>query len=345
VNDRTIEWLLQSEPWIEYRTRLDLLEQPETDPQVSAARKAMIADPKIKALLHELANWPGVVLNSHQSAGQPFHKLAFIADLGLRISDPPVKKIVKKVMEHQSRQGPFQLPMNIPAHFGGSGRDEWAWALCDAPVIVAALIRMGMSEDPRVQAAVDYLDSLVRGNGWPCAVSPELGNFRGPGRKDDPCPYATLVMLKVLAHMPELHESKSAKIGVGSLLTLWDESKDKHPYMFYMGTDFRKLKAPLFWYDILHVLDVLSHFKWVGKDKRFKQMLNVVESKADGEGRCTPESIWTAWKEWDFGQKKVPSKGLTFYVQRILKRINQSVAQDFDKLMLEHRKGERNEDT
>jgi hypothetical protein len=240
--------------------------------------------------------------------------------LGFNVSDPPIKKITKKVMAHQSEQGPFQLPTNIPTHFGGSGKDVWAWALCDAPIIVSALTQMGLSDDKRVQTAVKYLDELVRENGWPCAVSPELGKFRGPGRKDDPCPYATLVILKALAVIPKLNESKSAKIGVETLLTLWDESKERHPYMFFMGTDFRKLKAPLFWYDILHVLDVLSHFKWAMKDKRFKEMLKLVESKSDGDGRYIPESIWTAWKDWDFSQKKIPSRGLTLFVQRIQKR-------------------------
>jgi hypothetical protein len=322
MKDKTVEWLLQGEPWIEYRTRLDLLNQPENDPQVVAARKGMLADAKIQSLLTELMDWPGIVLNSHKSASQPFHKLEFIADLGLNINDPPVKKIFQRVMKHQSKQGPFQLPTNVPTHFGGSGKDEWAWALCDAPVLLYALIQMGLGEDQRVQSAIKYLNELVRENGWPCAASPELGKFRGPGRKDDPCPYATLVMLKVLAQIPELRESKSAKIGVETLLSLWDKSQEQHPYMFFMGTDFRKLKAPLFWYDILHVLDVLSHFKWAGKDKRFKAMLDVAVSKADKDGQFIPESIWTAWKDWDFGQKKVPSKGLTFYVQRILKRTN-----------------------
>ncbi|MCQ3936643.1 MAG: hypothetical protein DPW18_06305 [Chloroflexi bacterium] len=320
MNDKTIEWLLRSEAWIEYRTRLDLLEQPPDDPQVVAARKNMLADPKIKSLLAELTNWPGEVLNSHRSASQPFHKLSFIADLGLNAGDPPVKRIVDKVMKHQSKQGPFQLPTNVPAHFGGSGRDEWAWALCDAPVIVSSLIQMGKRDDPRVQTAVEHLNGLVRDNGWPCAVSPELGKFRGPGRKDDPCPYATLVMLKVLAHTPELREGKSAKTGVETLLSLWEKSREQHPYMFFMGTDFRKLKAPLFWYDILHVLDVLSYFKWAWKDKRFKEMLNLVTARADDDGRFTPESVWTAWKDWDFSQKKIPSPGLTLFVLRILKR-------------------------
>jgi hypothetical protein len=227
-------------------------------------------------------------------------------------------------MKHQSKQGPFQLPMNIPVHFGGSGEDEWAWALCDAPVIVSSLIQLGMYDDPRVQIAIDYMNGLIRENGWPCAVSPELGKFRGPGRKDDPCPYATLVMLKVLAHAPDIRKSKAAEIGVETLLSLWEESNEKHPYMFFMGTDFRKLKAPLFWYDILHVLDVLSHFAWTRKDKRFQQMLKTVEAKANSDGQFISESVWTAWKDWDFSQKKVPSKGLTFFVARIMKRVSPS---------------------
>src|SRR3990170_4726691 len=136
MNNKTVEWLLEGEAWVTYRTRLDLLSQPEDDPQVLAARKSMLADPKIQSLLAELADWPGTVLNSHKSASQPFHKLSFIADIGLNVHDPLVKRIVDKVMKHRSQQGPFQLPMNIPVHFGGGGKDEWAWALCDAPVIV-----------------------------------------------------------------------------------------------------------------------------------------------------------------------------------------------------------------
>jgi hypothetical protein len=321
MNETTLNWLLEGEPWIVYRTRVDLLGQAEIDPQVITARKAMLADSKIQSLLAELSEWPGAVLNSHKSAGHPFHKLSYIADLGLRVSDPPVKMIVNRVMEHQSEQGPFQVLMNIPAHFGGSGKDEWAWALCDTPIILAALLQMGMGADPRVKAASEHLNALVRENGWPCAVSPELGNFRGPGRKDDPCPFATLAMLKVLAQTPELRGSQSAKIGVETLLSLWAESEQRHPYMFFMGTDFRKLKAPLFWYDILHALDVLRQFEWAWKDQRFQEMINVVASKADADGRFIPESVWTAWKDWDFGQKKTPSRGLTFFVQRILKRV------------------------
>ncbi len=89
-----------------------------------------------------------------------------------------------------------------------------------------------------------------------------------------------------------------------------------------MGTDFRKIKAPFIWYDILHLLDVLSQFDWLRNDTRIREMIDIVKSKANDEGRFTPESVWMAWKDWDFGQKKQPSRWLTFLVLRIIKRID-----------------------
>ncbi len=119
-----------------------------------------------------------------------------------------------------------------------------------------------------MQAAVRHLVALMRANGWPCAVSKELGRFRGPGRKEDPCPFANLAMLKMLSEIEDLRDSPACRFGVETLLGLWSESASQHPYMFYMGTDFRKLKVPFVWYDLMHVLDVLSRFPWVRGDAR-----------------------------------------------------------------------------
>jgi hypothetical protein len=280
----------------------------------------MLDDPQVQSLLNELAEWPGAVMSNHKSAGHPLHKLVFIADLGLCANDPGVDKLVRRILEHQSAQGPFQVLMNIPTHFGGTGKDQWAWALCDAPLITYALIKFGLGQDPRVQAALSHLAELVRDNGWPCAASPELGKFRGPGRKDDPCPYANLVMLKTLSLVPKWRDSQASHTGAEALLTLWDERHELHPYIFYMGTDFCKLKAPLVWYDILHVLDVLTRFPWLRDDRRLQAMISQVETKADDQSRFVPESIWSAWKDWEFGQKRAPSRWLTLLTKRALQR-------------------------
>ncbi len=316
-----IDWLLEAEPWIEYRTRLDLLGQSEQDPQVKSARKPMLANAQVRNLLVELSGWPGKVIASHKSAGQPFHKLTFIADLGLKDDDPGVDTIVARILKHQSAEGPFQLPVNIPVQYGGTGGDQWAWALCDAPLIVYALIKFGLSNEPPIKLAIKYLAGLLRDNGWPCAVSKELGKFRGPGRKDDPCPFANLAMLKALSEIEEWRNSPACHVGTDTLLTLWSESTTRHPYMFFMGTDFRKLKVPFVWYDLLHVLDVLSRFSWLKEDTRLLDMLEILKSKADQQGRFTLESIWTAWKAWEFGQKKEPSWWLTLLAWRIIGRV------------------------
>jgi hypothetical protein len=324
VNEKTnapVDWLLAGPPWIEYRARRDLLGQSECDPQVSSARSGMLASPPVRELVAELGGWPGRVIASHKSAGQPFHKLTFVADLGLQAADPGVAAIITRILAHQSAEGPFQLPTNVPAAYGGTDQEQWAWALCDAPLSVYALARFGLRDEPAVRAALDHLVGLHRDNGWPCAVSKELGDWRGPGRKDDPCPYATLVMLKALSEFEDLRADPAARIGAETLLTLWEESLTRHPYIFYMGTDFRKLKVPLVWYDLVHVLEVLTRFPWLRDDPRLLDMLALLRSKADAGGRFTLESIWTAWKGWEFGQKREPSRWLTLLAWRILGRM------------------------
>jgi hypothetical protein len=316
-----IDWLLAGDPWVEYRTRLDLLGEPIDSEKVQNARTQMVNHPLVRGLVAELQGWPGVVLNSHKSASQFFHKLTFMADLGLRVEDEGVDAIVSKIMEHPSSEGPFTLPTNVTTHFGGTGETQYAWALCDAPLTVYGLVKLGLEEDPMVQYAIQALINLVRDNGWPCAVSKELGKFRGPGRKEDPCPFANLAMLKLLSSDTRLRDHSSARKGTETLLRLWQDSQTDHPYIFYMGDDFRKLKAPLVWYDLLHVLDVLSAFPWLKSDARLLDMAAVLQKKMDSEGKFTAESIWTAWKEWEFGQKKVPSRWVTFLAWRNLHRL------------------------
>jgi len=319
-----LDWLLEGDPWVVYRTRVDLLGEPQQADAVVAARQAMLDHPLMQPLLADLAGWPGIAIASHKSAGQNFHKLTFLADVGFRADDTAMQPILTRVFEYQADDGPFQLSMNVPTHFGGSGEEQRAWALCDAPLVVYALGKMGLGEDARVRKSRLALTGLVRENGWPCAVSPELGDFRGPGRKQDPCPFANLGMLKALSQSPEALDSPASRIGCETLLNLWQNSWEQHPYIFYMGNDFRKLKAPFIWYDLLHVLDVLSHFPWVRQDNRFLDMLHVLASKADAEGRFTPESVWTAWKDWEFGQKKTPSRWMTFLAWRILHRVEEN---------------------
>jgi len=88
-----------------------------------------------------------------------------------------------------------------------------------------------------------------------------------------------------------------------------------------MGTDFRKLKAPSCWYDIVGVAGVLSKFEFVRDDPRFIEMVAQLKSKQDKDGFFTPESVYQKLKDWDFGQKKEPSPYLTYLCCRIFERL------------------------
>jgi len=276
--------------------------------------------PLIVRLFEDLDAWEEKCVNSHKSASNPYHKLSFLADVGFDDEDPRIQRILQTIKKHKNNEGIFELPMTISIAKNEPSKKVFSWGLCDAPVVLHSVAKLERTITKETKTAMDRLISLSKENGWPCVVSEEYGKFRGPGRKDDPCPYATLVMLKMMSISPMMASSMEASRGVDCLLGLWEESQDRHPYMFYMGTDFRKLKAPLIWYDLLHVVDVLSHFKQALDDDRYQRMVRLLIEKADEEGLYTCESIWKAWESWDFGQKSIPSSWVTFLVERIKKQ-------------------------
>jgi hypothetical protein len=170
------------------------------------------------------------------------------------------------------------------------------------------------------QAALAHALGLIRDNGWHCASDPAI-SFRGPGRKGDPCPYANLLMTKVLAQVPELHESRGAQIGAEMLLRHWEERSVRKLYLFGIGTDYRKLKYPFVWYDILHVVDTLSRFPALRGDARLAEMVQAIVDQAGGDGRFTASSMYRAWRGWEFADKREPSPWITLLVLRVLKRM------------------------
>jgi hypothetical protein len=317
---KCLGWLMGGEPYIEYPVRLWLLGESPNSQDMQKLYKRMEGHPLVAGLLHELSAWESDHVSNHKNPSLLYHKLNLLADTGMTARTQEIAETIGIALRHLDAQGVPRVLVNVPKHFGGTGTDEWGWALCDAPVVLYSLLKLGVKES-LLAGGIAYLASLCRENGWPCAVSPELGKFRGPGRKDDPCPYATLRMVKLLQASAAWRDSGESRLGAEAILGLWERSREEHPYMFYMGTDFRKLKAPLSWYDVVSVADALSMCPWARGDMRFGEILDCIAAKADGDGRFTPESVYLSMKDWDFGQKKEPSRGLTACIHMIYKRL------------------------
>ena len=319
--DTHIEWLLKSdEPWTRYRTMVDLLEQSENTDEVKNARQAMLDHPQVMGLIDQAAAWPGYPLKRHNDAKHSIYAISTLADFGLQSGDPGMAEIISGLVKHQSSEGMFETPVLIPKAFGGSGEEKWTWMLCDSPTLLYSLLAFGAADQVDLSSAVRYLSSLVSENGWHCIVSPDLGKFKGPGRRTDPCPIANVYALKALS-MSDESEEDDARIGTEMLLHHWQIRKEKKYFLFGMGTDFSKLKYPFVWYDVLHVADVLSRFPWVHADPRFIELVAVITDQANSDGYFTPNSMYMAWKGWSFADKKKPSPWITFLVWRIQKRM------------------------
>jgi hypothetical protein len=306
---------------------VDLVGCSEDDPLVLEARFEMLAHPQIKDLAAGLSTWGDRPLKRHNDASHPIYKLSTLAEFGLRSGDAPlgseaaIADLAEAIMEHQSPEGAFQTVVNIPKRFGGTGQDAWSWMACDAPTLLYSLLTLGLGRDPRLRPAVDHLVSLAQDSGWRCSAAPELGRFKGPGRRDDPCPIVNVYALRALALVPELAESRAVRAGAETLLEHWERQDERKFYLFGIGTDFRKLKFPFVWYNILHAVEALSHYPFVHADPRFLEMVRTITDQADSQGRYTAGSMYRPWKDWSFADKKKPSPWLTFLVLRILRRM------------------------
>ena len=310
--------LSMSEPWLQYAIRLNLRGESKKD--LVGLKNEALKDKKIQSYLSDITNFHNAIVRNHKNPDLSIHKLLFLLDIGLETDIPEIESAVKQIMSHKDKNGVYQSMTNIPPHYGGKGEDVFGWCLCDAPLLLIALLKAKIDYRQHIKQGVEYLSTLYKEQGFPCSVSEEHGTFRGPGRKDDCCPFATLIMLKLLSETDEYRSSDIVKSGIEGILSLWENSLEKHPYMFYMGTDFRKLKAPTMWYDIVSVTDLLSKFDFVKIDSRFIEMVDLIQVKQNADGMFIPESVYQKCKGWDFGQKKIPSPYLTYLCQRIFQQ-------------------------
>lgn len=322
MKTETLDWMLRSdEPWTRLRVLEDLLGRPAEDADVQKARADLRADARIQSLAARAAQWEREPLRWHNDAGHPLTAAGVLIDFGFRAGDAELTPFIEASLRHISDEGAFQNLINIARTFGGSGQDEWTWLMCDAPVSLGLLLAAGLGADARVQRAVDHLVGLVDENGWQCKGSASVGKFRGPGRRGDPCPVATLDALQALAYAPQMHTHPAVEAGVEMILGQWSGPREVKYYLFGMGSDFRKVKYPFLWFDIFRTVDVLSRFAQYRSDSRVLRMARVLLDQRDDRDRFQAGSMYQAWKGWSFADKKAPSPWLTYAGYRIHQRL------------------------
>ena len=313
--DPTAALCISPEPWVKFNALVHLAGRDPREPDMLKEREDMLAHRLFKLTLTEAAEWPEPPLFRHNNAKHPTHKLAFLADWGVKIGDPGIVETVKKITEMQSIEGPHKSVLELPAKGGGEEERVEGWLLCDSPTLLYALISFGAS-GKQIDAAAEYLAGLVDENGWRCRGGVK---FRGPGRKTDFCPYANLITLKALS-LTRWAGSDEVRLGLEAQLGHLEE-RAKH-YLFGVGTGFAKLKYPYVWYDCLHVAEVLSRYPEAREDPRFTRLWEGITAKQGPDGGFTPESVYLSWRDWSFAQKTYPSPTLTYRAAIIASRLS-----------------------
>ena len=309
-----LQWLLDGEPWVVYRTLTWLLDKGEKDDSVMAARAAIPNHPLIKKIfagLNEDGYWgkPKDIHTWWPKKDTTFWILPMLGDFGFTIEDGRIARACEYTFSTQLQSGGFGWdPPTKPSD-------------CHSAIITESLAKSGLLGDSRLLKAYDWLIRRQRLDGgfW-CKDTGQIG---GPREKEPSCAMATMYVLGALTQNPKLRSSEVARRGVDFLLGCW-ENRGKIKYAGHdsqVGTGWEKLKYPFTDYKILKFLDVLSQFEYAKQRLQESEMVNILLSKQDEIGRFTPESIHKVWSDFDFGQKEKPSRWITLLVLRILKKI------------------------
>ena len=181
---------------------------------------------------------------------------------------------------------------------------------------VYALLRMGVN-DARLDCAEERLIEMVGTEYYTCSSS--LPKFKGPGPRGEMCPYANLLVARALSVTPKGRSSIAAQRAAQAVLGHWTERKTRRPFLFGMGTDFRKLKFPMVWYNLLHVVAALRSIDGVQNDPRYVEMIQILQDKLDAQGRATAESMYMIYREQEWANKRTPSRLLTILIHQLVK--------------------------
>lgn len=309
MNKEVIDWLLEGPGWLKYAVELQLLDsKPDIQP--------VLRDGSIIKMVHRLkdkqvgipALRTGKV--SCEEAGSACWDLFFLADIGLTINDLELKWEMEELFSLQSPDGTFITEKGMePDYF------------CLSAILLSSVAKMGYRDDSRLNKYLQViLDSQRLDGGWHCnesyAVGQELQDVAS-------CPMDNLNVLMLLGQYEKYRKDARFNGGIDLLLKHWEKRDEKWRVDgFGIGERFMSLEYPAIKYGILRVLDVLSLFPYAVESKGFQSMLDFVHQKSSG-GRYFAEPFDKPYAEFDFGQKKEPSRWVTFLINRIEKRVSE----------------------
>jgi len=311
-----VDWLLAGEPFVKYRTLTDLLDIHQICKEVVETQKSVHTHRLIKQIFdkqNEYGYWgtPTDIYTWWPKKDTTFWLLGVLADFGFTREDRRIARACEYVFSTQLPSGGFGCAPP-PAPYD-----------CFTGILTESLAKLGYTSDSRLKEAYEWLVPRQRLDGgfW-CKNTGLPGR---PREKEPSCAFATLCVLGALVQNPELRKSEIARKSTEFLFECW-ENRGKIKYAGHdsqIGRGWEKLKYPFTDYRILKYLDVLSQLESARNDLRMIPILDLLLTKKDEKGCFYAESVHKVWSDFDFGQKKSPSRWLTLIVYLVAKRVGE----------------------
>ena len=320
--------LASDEPYARFVTMTAVLGMAEDDAEPRRTRQAVVADPRVRALVNRLPDWEsGFDFSGHNSPAFPPNLLRLLHGMGVRAGDfPGIERLLDAMARHQADDGRYLTPG------GTTGRAPSAWASlpCDHFAILEVLLLFGRRTAPGIDRALarvrDTFAETAQGFAWHC-ISDPVAKWRGPGRKNDACLQVTVEALRLFGLVAAAERPEAMAGAARTLLGAWRNRTEQKPYMFGHGRRFVDGKWPPTWYDASAVLEALAPYPSVWKAKTASaedrtstaEIVRALASTVGPDGMVTPRSCYKGFERYSFGQKKQPSPWATARVCGLLR--------------------------
>jgi hypothetical protein len=327
-----LDWLLEPDddnPGVRLFALVDLLGRPASDPEVIAAREAVMDRGPVPAILANQqpeGYWekpgPGYLPKYRSTVWS----LTYLAQLGADPADPQVRAGVEYLLTHAiASNGTFSLTGTPSGNI-----------YCLAGNLGASLLDLGFGADERLRAALDRMAEYVTGSGIAPADQKDApvrylkSGACGPGflcSANDglPCAWGAVKVMRALARVPKAERSlamQSAMATAVDFLFSVDPATANYPagYSDKPSRSWFQFGFPVFYVtDVLQLAEVLTEAGY-GDDARLDNTYDLILSKQDDHGRWKCEYTYKG-KTWaDVEQKGKPSKWVTLRALRVLRR-------------------------
>ena len=315
-------WLLDGDqPGVRAAALTDSLDRPADDPDVVASRRAVMTSDVVRRIMAaqlEDGHWGGRDTFYRDKYHGTVWQLIVLAALGADGADDGVRAGCEAVL----RDGQH-------AESGGFGYDRAKSAdgalrstviPCLTGNLAWALVRLGMLDDPRVQAALDWIATYQRFDtdgpaprGWPYEREPCWGRHT--------CHMGAVKALKALVAVPPDRRSAAAQATIAAgveYLLRHHVHKRCHDPSQVARPGWLRFGYPLMYQtDALEVLGILTALGV--HDERMAEAVDAVVSKADDDGRLRLESTFNDRMIARVEVKGRPSRWLTLEALRVLR--------------------------